>query len=112
MKTYKEWIEEQANNVTTEQAYNAGLKEAKGFYEEEIAGNLEYADSVIRRTSGLDAESLMALVEIADLVPRVGQPINEGEWNAMVLKLQVLKKAVEDKYADYNVGETGPLSGE
>lgn len=75
IKLYEDWKNEQPHNFTTEKAYNAGVKEAKAHYEEEFVNTAEYFDSVLRRTSDINFDIALKIVELADIIPNVGEEV-------------------------------------
>lgn len=100
IKTYKEWESEQNSQVTIKEAYEAGVKNASDHFEDNYASTLEYVDQKVRRTSDLNLDIVSKLVEVADFIPEVGQRMKFEELRELEDKLQQLKQAVSDKYAE------------
>lgn len=96
IKSYNDWKNEQTNNMTFEDAYNAGVKSASIHYEEEQVATLEYAHSVMSRTSDINFDIASKICELADEVPNIGERIPLGFADALTKKLSDLKELVKE----------------
>lgn len=90
IKSYKQWKAEQIQNVRQEDVYNAALREARKHYEEEHAATLEYAHSVMSRTSDITFDIAEEIVRLTDVV--VPMLDNLGKFNGYQQIVNKLKE--------------------
>lgn len=108
IKTFEEWAKD--NPVSSpEDAYNAAVELAKVAHEEEAVSIMEYFESKMRRTSDLDLATVTKLVEIADLIPNIGERIEPETVVEITNGLKLLKEMVaKDEEPDFK-GHEGSL---
>jgi hypothetical protein len=103
IKKYDDWSKEQSRSVRPEEVYEAGIKAAKNHYEEEFVATAEYFDSVLRRTSDINFDIALKLVEVADIIPMVGDPVDPSDYKMIFEGLMALKEAVKEHKNDPSV---------
>ena len=99
IKSYKDWKNDQDGNRTAEHAYNAALAESRKHYEEEHAATLEYAHSVMSRTSDITFDIAAKLCELADApMLKVDFEKEQTPFSVDIFELEVYEKLLELKF--------------